>query len=139
MGYRAQRALPLAAADRDLRVRGKGLGADDWNQIVHPDDFSLYRTALRDCLRGVTARDCEYRVRHTDGTYRWIEDRALPVRDKAGRAVRLVGAVSDVTQRKAVEQALRDNEERYSPSTRRSRKAFTTGTSKRTRSSSRHD
>ena len=94
---------------------GRGLTAADWNGIVHPADFPIYRTALRDCFRGVTTRlDCEYRVRHSDGTYRWIEDRALPVRNEAGRAIRLVGAVSDVTERKATEQALRDNQERYS-------------------------
>src|SRR5204863_7431413 len=41
---------------------GKSLGADDWNTIVHPEDFPIYRAALRDCFRGVTARlDCEYR------------------------------------------------------------------------------
>src|SRR5205823_659359 len=58
--------------------------------------------------------DCEYRVRHADGAYRWIEDRAVTVRNPAGRAVRLTGAITDVTARKATEQALYDNEERYS-------------------------
>ncbi len=88
---------------------GRSLGADDWNEIVHPADFPIYRAAIRDCFRGVTARlDCEYRVRHSDGAYRWIEDRALAVRDKRGRATRLVGAVSDITERKEAERALRE-------------------------------
>jgi GAF domain-containing protein len=66
-----------------------------------------YREALRDCFKGITPRlDCEYRVRHSDGAYRWIDDRAVPVRNEAGRAVRLVGAVSDITERKQAEQAL---------------------------------
>jgi PAS domain S-box-containing protein len=108
----------LSASARLIEIfgfEGRGLTADDWNGIIHPEDFPAYRIALRDCFRGVTARlDCEYRVRHSDGAYRWIEDRALPVRNAAGRAIRLVGAVSDVTERKAVEQALRDSQERHS-------------------------
>src|SRR6266571_2466345 len=106
---------PSARLIEIFGFEGTGLSAADWNGIVHPEDFPIYRAALRDCFRGVTARlDCEYRIRHSDGAYRWIEDRALPIRNEAGRAIRLVGAISDVTERKAVEQALRDNEERYS-------------------------
>src|SRR5687768_12635738 len=61
------------------------LSASDWNELVHPNDFSRYRDALRDCFRGVTPRlDCEYRIRHGDGAYRWIEDRGVPVRNAAG-------------------------------------------------------
>jgi PAS domain S-box-containing protein len=106
---------PSARLIEIFGFEGRRLSADDWNRIVHPEDFPRYRAALRDCLRGVTERlDCEYRIKHGDGTYRWIEDRALPLRNAAGRAIRLVGAVSDVTERKATEQALRDNEERYS-------------------------
>jgi two-component system, NtrC family, sensor kinase len=107
--------IPSARLIEIFGFEGSGLTADDWNGIIHPEDFPAYRAALRDCFRGATARlDCEYRVRHSDGTYRWIEDRALPVRSAAGRAIRLVGAVSDVTDRKATEQALRDSQERYS-------------------------
>ncbi len=88
---------------------GRDLTAGDWNELVHPEDFARYRAALRDCFRGVTARlDCEYRVRHGDGAYRWIEDRAVPVRNAAGRAVRLTGALTDISERKATDQALRE-------------------------------
>jgi PAS domain S-box-containing protein len=89
--------------------QGRDLTAGDWNELVHPEDFARYRAALRDCFRGVTARlDCEYRVRHGDGAYRWIEDRAVPVRNPAGRAVRLTGAQTDISERKATDQALRE-------------------------------
>ena len=60
-------------------------------------------------MRGETARlHCEYRIRLNSGEYRWVEDHALPVRDDRGWAVRLVGAVSDVTDRKRQEQELRE-------------------------------
>jgi PAS domain S-box-containing protein len=107
----------LWVSDRLNEIFGfeaRELSAADWNGLVHPEDFPRYRAALGDCFRAVTPRlDCEYRVRHTDGGFRWIEDRGLPTRNAAGRAVRLVGAVTDVTERKATEQALRDSEARY--------------------------
>ena len=88
---------------------GRELRAGDWNELVHPDDFPLYRAALRDCFRGITPRlDCEYRIRHNDGTYRWIEDRAVAVRNAAGWAIRLTGAIADISARKATEEALRE-------------------------------
>src|SRR6185295_6213759 len=44
---------------------GRELRAADWNELVHPEDFPHYRSALRDCFKGITRRlDCEYRVRH---------------------------------------------------------------------------
>jgi PAS domain S-box-containing protein len=103
-------------------LRDRELTAADWNALVHSDDFANYRVALRECLRGNATRvDCEYRVRHSDGQYRWIKDRGIPVRDAAGRAIRLVGALDDVTEQKAVEQALRESEERYALAMRSTR------------------
>ena len=90
-------------------LEGRELKAADWNVLVHFEDFERYRSALRDCFKGITGRlDCEYRVKHADGSYRWLEDRAVPVRNSAGLAVRLVGAVTDVTGRKESEYALRE-------------------------------
>jgi PAS domain S-box-containing protein len=92
-------------------LTGGSLSAADWNARVHPDDFEHYRTALRDCFKAVTARlHCEYRIQLTNSEYRWLEDHGLPTRDGAGRAVRLVGAVSDITERKEAEQALREQQ-----------------------------
>src|SRR6202011_742758 len=67
------------------------------------------RAALRAALKGETARlHCEYRIRLSHGEYRWVEDHALPVRDERRWALPLVGAVSDVTDRKQQEQELRE-------------------------------
>ena len=100
---------PSARLIEIFGFEGRELRAGDWNELVHPDDFQLYRAALRDCFRGITPRlDCEYRVRHNDGTYRWIEDRAVAVRNAAGRAIRLTGAITDISARKATEEALRE-------------------------------
>ncbi len=80
---------------------------------MHPEDFASYRAALRATLKGETARlHCEYRIRLSSAEFRWVEDHAVPVRDERGWAVRLVGAVSDVTERKQQEQELREALER---------------------------
>src|SRR6478736_7643458 len=76
---------------------GPGLTSEDWYRRVHPDDMENYRTALRDCFRQRALKiECQYRIKAADGNYRWVEDHGLPIRNKAGRAIRLVGAISDV-------------------------------------------
>jgi transcriptional regulator with PAS, ATPase and Fis domain len=66
---------------------------------VHPDDFERYKDALRDHFKGKTdTYECEYRVRDEAGVYLWVLDRGVCVRNEAGRAVRLVGAISDITE-----------------------------------------
>jgi PAS domain S-box-containing protein len=90
------------------------LTSQDWFALVHDNDRERYRSALRDCFRGTTPRvDCEYRILVRSGEHRWVEDHGLPVRNAEGRAIRLVGAVSDVTPRKEMERALRESEERH--------------------------
>ena len=90
------------------------LTSDDWYARVHPDDAEAYRDALRECFRGKTAKvACEYRIKARDGNYQWVEDHGLPIRDAAGRAIRLVGYVGDVTKRRSIEEALRNSEQRY--------------------------
>ena len=90
------------------------LTSEHWFALVHREDREPYRSAIRDCFRGAASQvECEYRILVRSGEYRWVEDHGLPVRDAAGRAVRLVGAVSDVTARKETERALRESEERH--------------------------
>lgn len=50
----------------------------------------------------------EYRVSRPDGRMCWVEDQAFPVRDEAGRVVRIVGTTRDITAQKAAEQRIND-------------------------------
>ena len=94
--------------------KGPGLTSEDWYRRVHPDDMPGYRNAMRNCFKQRSSKlECQYRIRASDGNYRWVEDRGLPIRNKEGRAIRLVGAISDVSRRHQTEQALRDSEQRY--------------------------
>jgi PAS domain S-box-containing protein len=91
---------------------GPHLTSEAWYGRVHPDDMEGYRTALRDCFKQRSPKlECQYRIKAADNAYRWVEDHGLPIRNKAGRALRLVGAVSDITRRHETEQALRDRDQ----------------------------
>jgi PAS domain S-box-containing protein len=90
-----------------LGFRVGELTSESWNERVHPDDKTLYRTAMVDYFKGRTKRFvCEYRVLDAKGRYRWISDRAKAVRDRDGRVTRYIGAISDVTDRVRTKQAL---------------------------------
>ena len=54
--------------------------------------------------------EIEYRVRHKDGTYRWMLARGTAIRDQAGKPIRLVGSRVDITELKRVEEVLRESE-----------------------------
>ena len=83
-----------------------------WNERVHPDDYEGYRSTLTAHFKGLTPHfEHEYRVSNGAGGYLWVLDRGVAVRNSAGGAIRLVGAVSDVTERKLAEQRLRQAHE----------------------------
>lgn len=69
---------------------------------LHPDDVPLLRRALVEHLKGRSDDySVEYRVRHTDGRWRWVEDRGRAVeRDEQGRVLRMLGTRRDITERK---------------------------------------
>ncbi|MBA3848810.1 MAG: hypothetical protein C0502_02295 [Opitutus sp.] len=87
---------------------------DFWRAHLHPDDRNRVTASVTAALEGSgDVWRADYRFRRADGTYAHVEDRAHIVRDAAGRAIRLLGAMQDVTLRKQAEQALRESEKRY--------------------------
>ncbi len=78
---------------------------------VHPDDRTRLAAAVDRSRRGADF-EMEYRVILPDGSVRWLYDRAKMVRDDAGRPAYLVGACTDITKRKQVEEALKDADRR---------------------------
>jgi|GEM_PF-1727626 len=79
----------------------------------HPDDADHLEQDMQRTLQNIPTIT-EYRTRHKSGNYIWIRVNRRPIwDDKEGRVIRFVGAVSDITERKEAELALRENEERY--------------------------
>ena len=71
-----------------------------WADAIHPDDrASTYEKYTQGMAAGTF--ELEYRIAHPDGSIRWIEARGFPVRDDAGRLVRIAGVAEDITERKA--------------------------------------
>ena len=85
-----------------------------WERLVHPDDRSRADRAHDSVARGErTTYEAEFRLRHKDGHYVHVLSRGFPVRrEPGGRVIRIVGTHLDLTERRQVEAALRENEER---------------------------
>lgn len=74
--------------------------------MVHPDDARRVREGEIANIAGAGTHDQEYRVVWRDGTVRWLRETGDTLRDGAGRAVRMMGTVRDITDDKAREQRM---------------------------------
>jgi diguanylate cyclase (GGDEF)-like protein/PAS domain S-box-containing protein len=80
---------------------------EDWFSRIHADDLERVQSRLDAHVRGVSEHfDCEYRILHKNGSYRWMRARGLAVRDDRGTVHRIAGSQTDVTARKLVEERL---------------------------------
>ncbi len=78
-----------------------------WREHMHPADRESYRNALNSYIgRGNVAFTLEFRMRHSDGAFRWIALNASCVAGPEGFANRCVGTASDITARKLAEERL---------------------------------
>ena len=92
----------LGYADHELTDR-----IDEWLQRLHSEDSERVLRELRAHLENRSARfESEHRLQHRDGSWRWVHARAAAVRDGFGEPSRMVGLVSDISDRKHVEEAL---------------------------------
>ncbi|PPT05199.1 Circadian input kinase A [Geitlerinema sp. FC II] len=83
-----------------------------WASVFHPDDLDRIREVLDRHLRKEAPHySCEYRARHKNGTYRWILARGKAVWNDSGIPIRMVGSLTDITDRKQAEEALRHAKE----------------------------
>ena len=82
--------------------------------LVHPDDRERVERATQAYLSGETREyEVEHRVRHKDGSDRWMLTRGVAMRDAAGRPIRFIGSCIDITDyRRAVEAQRRLQRER---------------------------
>lgn len=108
------------SSDRWLRLFGYEAGEmpiniSAWTSRIHPDDFEGARDALFDHLEGRKPDyGAEFRVITKSGDVRWHQSVGRVVAfDANGQPRRMVGTNTDITERKAAEQKVRDSEERF--------------------------
>jgi len=86
---------------------------EGWSELIHPQDRDRVLESLHAVVRsGGKTWASEYRFRRGDGSWGHMLDRAFVVHDETGRAVRMVGSMIDISDRKRVDQELLDQRRR---------------------------
>jgi PAS domain S-box-containing protein len=116
LGIEGDRIVPRFASENIGRLLGfsaaEALNPDFWVGRLHPDDVKSASRRTTEAREKGSSRS-EYRLRHADGSYRWVEDNQRLVRDAEGRPVELVGVATDITDRKRAEGELHETERRF--------------------------
>ncbi len=76
-----------------------------WLEAIHTEDRERIGRMLFNSETNA-AYDVEYRIQRADGSMRWIRERAFPIRDGAGRLVRIVGIAEDTTDHRRLEREI---------------------------------
>jgi len=78
-----------------------------WFDLIHPEEREAVISELEAHLEGrIDHFENEHRILHRDGEYRWVLIRGQAVRDETGKAIRIAGSLSDITNRKHAEEKL---------------------------------
>lgn len=85
---------------------------DLWLKVMHPDDVGLV-IEMDGTVRAQGKAEAEYRILRPNGEVRWLRDHARRIDDESGAMIRLDGVVSDITERKLIEEAVRERDARY--------------------------
>ena len=85
---------------------------DWWQSILYAEDRHSQRAGLAGAIERGSSR-AEFRLRHKDGSYHWVEDHLRLVRNVPGEPVELAGVWTDITERKNAVEALSASEDRF--------------------------
>ena len=83
-----------------------------WHDAIHPDDLPVVDRLIGSFDEGTADFDIEYRIQDREGDWHWFHDRCISKR-RRGDELLIEGLVTDITERKRAQQALRHSEERY--------------------------
>ncbi|MEO6253497.1 MAG: PAS domain S-box protein [Ferruginibacter sp.] len=87
----------------------------DWSNFIHPLDKEKITALIDHYVNSAEENDFvfEYRFRKADGTYAYISDKGYIIRNARGKAIRMIGAAENITERKQTELAIEESEQRY--------------------------
>ena len=86
---------------------------DSWCANIHPEDSSVSEDLLSVIKGSSDSWGAEYRYKKADGQYAFVVEKGTILRNKEGKAVRMVGAIQDITERKMAMQKLMKSEARH--------------------------
>ncbi len=102
-----------AAAMVGLPATRSRVSLEAWEQCIHSEDRERVTQLLQEALAGHASFDTEYRVLGADGTLHWIASQGKVFRDRENKPVRVIGVATDITNRKRVEEAVRESERNF--------------------------
>lgn len=79
-----------------------------WFNMIHPEDLPSVKAQTTKIFKTGQPGLRHYRIKDTNGEYRWMEDQVSPEKNKAGRVVRMFGVARDITERKQAEQQMKE-------------------------------
>ncbi|MGH9885468.1 MAG: PAS domain S-box protein, partial [bacterium] len=109
--WNAMESAVLSAKSREIFGLGGVTGPIDREQfysMIVPEDRDLVRATADGARAGAGTYEIEYRIVRADGELRWISSKGTMMRDESGRPTRMVGVHADITERKSMEQTLRE-------------------------------
>ncbi|MGY6744190.1 MAG: ATP-binding protein [Cecembia sp.] len=78
-----------------------------WNEMIHPDDRALVLSRVKALIHSDKNHwEHQFRFKKSDGTYAYVLDKVVVIRDKNGKAIRVIGASQDVTEAVEAQQNL---------------------------------
>ncbi|WEX79161.1 PAS domain S-box protein [Sinorhizobium numidicum] len=92
---------------------GTVVGLAEAIERIHPEDRPIWNNAAAEAVRGESRYDLEYRIVRPNGEVRIVHSQGDLTRDTSGSPRSMFGTIQDVTERKRVEEALRDSEEQW--------------------------
>lgn len=81
-----------------------------WKDNFHPEDLPAIQNSLKKCLEDPSIKvwDHKYRIIHNNGAIKTVLDKGLIIRDKSGIPLRMVGAITDISERIQYERELKE-------------------------------
>ena len=93
-------------------AKGKFKGTyEAFLECIHPEDRDFVADSVNDCLNNNKKYAIEHRIIWPDKTVRWVLERGDIIRDKKGKATRMLGVVQDITDKKEMEEFLKQKKE----------------------------